>query len=739
MSCFDTALAFTEAGYHVCLIKPNDKKPIGNEWQNRRYAVDELRRRFDANPALNVGIVLGEVIDVECDSPEAEQALLRWFDGVEPQTISWQSARGKHRLFLNDARFASLGAVVKVEGVEVRLGGSKGAQSLLPPSVTDEFTREWINGPETPIADLPESVKLRVLAAAAAPRKAVRPLNREKPGDDFCSRATWEESGLTEHGWKELGTRDGVMNWQRPGKDDGVSATTGHCQSESGRDLFYIFTTNAQPFEAGKSYNKFSVYALLHHDGDFRAASKALRAKGYGKQEKQTASSLLVELTQEAELFHDSDGTAYATVPFGSDSSTYKVNGNKFKQWLGYQFYQKTGKPPGAQALCEALGVVSAKALYEGAEHVVSVRVAAYDGAIYFDLGNDRWEVVKITADGWEVVQCPKEVKFIHPKGMLPVPTPVEGGSIDELRPFVNLDESSWILFVASLVAALNPRGPYAVALFIASHGSAKSTSMRVGRLLIDPNKAPIRAAPRDIETLILAATNGAIVAIDNASSIPEWLADALCRLATGGGLGKRELYSDGDETLFDVMRPAMITAITDPSDRGDLLSRCLILRSPALTVYKAESDFYAEFESKRPAILGSLLTAVSAAIRNLPTTCVTLPRMADFFRWVSAAETGLGWEVGTFARHYTESQKTVSAIALDNPVAAAIQQLGEWSGTATELLRKITPADVPREFPRTNATLGKLLKRLVPDLRKIGIHVEQDNHTRVWNIRKSA
>jgi putative DNA primase/helicase len=61
-----------------------------------------------------------------------------------------------------------------------------------------------------------------------------------------------------------------------------VSASTGHCKGPSGRDLLYVFSTSAIPFEAEVSYSRFAAYALLNHRGEFAAATKALTNAGYG-------------------------------------------------------------------------------------------------------------------------------------------------------------------------------------------------------------------------------------------------------------------------------------------------------------------------------------------------------------------------------------------------------------------------------------------------------------------------
>ena len=94
------------------------------------------------------------------------------------------------------------------------------------------------------------------------------------PGDDYNHRAKWEDI-LT--GWSKVFTSNGVTYWRRPGKNEGVSATTGR---NDGDNLF-VFTTSTT-FESEKPYSKFAAYTHLNHAGDFSQAAKLLRKMGYG-------------------------------------------------------------------------------------------------------------------------------------------------------------------------------------------------------------------------------------------------------------------------------------------------------------------------------------------------------------------------------------------------------------------------------------------------------------------------
>jgi hypothetical protein len=98
------------------------------------------------------------------------------------------------------------------------------------------------------------------------------------PGDDYNARTTWEEL-LVPLGWSVVYRKNEATIWRRPGKAEGISATTNF----NGNDKFYVFSTSTQ-FDAETSYSKFAFYATLKHGGDFKAAANDLRNQGYGAQ-----------------------------------------------------------------------------------------------------------------------------------------------------------------------------------------------------------------------------------------------------------------------------------------------------------------------------------------------------------------------------------------------------------------------------------------------------------------------
>lgn len=254
---------------------------------------------------------------------------------------------------------------------------------------------------------------------------------------------------------------------------------------------------------------------------------------------KQSQATVLVHLafgTQGLDLFHTAGGDAYALIPRGKHRECWPIRSTAFRRWLQRLYFDQTDATPGGQALQDALGMLEGAALHRGEAHEVHVRLASHEGRIYLDLGGEEWLAVEVAAGGWKTVAEPP-VRFRRPRGMLPLPHPQPGGSLDTLRRFVNVDDADWPLYLGWLIGTLRPRGPYAILLVHGEQGSAKSTLVRVSRALVDPNEAPVRREPRNGHDLIIAARNAWIVAFDNVSRLSPELSDDLARLATGQAL----------------------------------------------------------------------------------------------------------------------------------------------------------------------------------------------------------
>jgi hypothetical protein len=472
------------------------------------------------------------------------------------------------------------------------------------------------------------------------------------------------------------------------------------------------------------------------------------------KQGRKSQATRLLELANEAVLFHTQDDEAYARIQVKGHTETWSLKSRGFHDWMSRRFYQEEGKAPNRQGIKDALDTLSGKARFDGEQRDVYTRIAAHQGAIYIDLADDNWRIVKITPEGWTIIDAEAApINFRRTRGELPLPLPERGGSLNDLMPFVNIKGmSDRSLLLAWLVASLRPGCPIPLLALYGAQGCAKSTTARVLSSIVDPGKAPLRSEPRNEQDLMIAAKNRWCLTFDNLSYISLSLSDALCRLSTGGGLATRELYSDDEEVIFDALRPLIINGIEDLTTRGDLLSRAIILYLPTInkSSRRVEDDFWKEFDHARPGILGALYDAVSMALRRTPEVRLhELPRMADFALFAMAAEPSFGVPQGTFLKSYEENRNVASTVALDDsPLTEVLTRFIEkhlkWAGNATKLLSELNlwaSEEIKRakNWPKGPNALSGKLRRLEPALRDVGIdvHAGRNNMGSCITIRR--
>lgn len=445
-----------------------------------------------------------------------------------------------------------------------------------------------------------------------------------------------------------------------------------------------------------------------------------------------TDADLLLAIAEQEVRFVRWQGRCYGTVTTEKGQRTLQVRGPTFQTWLRLRFREHQDRIPPAAAVKAAITAIEDIASL-APEQQVFLRSARDGERIYIDLGDDTGAAIEIAAGEWRIVKTP-HVRFLRGNLTQPMPVPVRESALDRLRNLLNLpDDGSFQLLVTWCVTALMPEGPYPLLVIGGEQGSAKTTTAKLVHDLVDPSRLSLRALPRSERDLYISTSNTHLLAFDNISSIDDWLSDSLCKLATGGGMATRQLFTDAGEVYFEAIKPVILNGITDIVTRSDLTDRAIILNLPAIAEEERldPGAFEARFQALRPQILGTLVDLIAKAVDRLPTLKTDrLPRMAGFARIGIAIEHVFG-PPGCFMDAYDRNRAMSSAIlAESDPIVSAITKLisdnGAWSGTATDLARTLEPRMVPPKRLNPAALAGRL-RRLAPVLRSNGVGVEFD------------
>jgi hypothetical protein len=462
---------------------------------------------------------------------------------------------------------------------------------------------------------------------------------------------------------------------------------------------------------------------------------------------KSTIVSRLIEIAMRSgELFHHGDDV-FASIEAEGHRETHELQAEGMKLWLRSEYWKAFGQNASARSITEAIETLSGIARFDGPERAVYLRVANLNGAIYLDIGDPEWRAIKITRDGWRIVKKPT-VRFQRPGMYKSLPVPVHGGRLEELRPFVNVEDEDFLLVLAFQVGSVRTGFPFPIFAPHGEQGSAKSTLCRVMKALMDPGQ--VRRPPKTTEDLMVATRNSYLLVFDNLSGVREALSDDLSAIATGAGFGTRRFYSNYEEALFEAQRPIIINGIEELGSRGDLLDRIIPITLPPIseTARETESDFWERFNAAAPRILGALCNAVAIALDRIDDIVLDSHiRMADFCEWSVAAAPGLGYSDEEVLKALLRSKTRTTDLALESssiyiPLVGLLSgKRQKFEGNASELLRALENelGDVkPRTgWPTSPRAVGDQLRRLVPDLRRKGIVAVFTKNGRKWRITR--
>ena len=745
------ALEYLGRGWAPIPVRAGSKAPSTPGWVDLCVTEETVSTYFNerVNIGIRLGLASGGLVDVDLDVPEAI-SMAGLFLPATDAIFGRPSKITSHWLYVVNSEFETQRFKDPNGTTLLELRGS-GSQTVFPSSTHSGETVSWSkNGDPSKQESASLCARVGRLAAAVLiarhwPATGSRQETALALGGGL-SRLRWNPNEIGEFiiavartvGDEEWERRFSVAEYTQRRLDRKLPAT-GWKRLET--------LLSADVVRKARTWLDSGDQAPAEDD-----AANDDRSTIQGEQK--TQAQQLLELAEQLALFHTPNNEGFATVPINGHKENWPICSSGFRNWLLFNFYQKYKKPPSTDALKNAVAILSARSQFEAPVAPVFLRVAHSGQNIFIDLCNSDWEVIQVTGSGWEVVP-ESPVCFYRSRGMAPLPRPERGGSIDELRKHINAqDDKTWKLIVAWLLGSLYPTGPYPILILQEEAGTAKSTTARLLRSLLDSSTSLVRSAPREDRDLMIAAHNSWVLNYDNLSALPYWLSDAFCRLATGGGLSTRQLYTDMDEIIFEATRPLLLNGIDDLAAREDLADRALIVSMSPISedCRRSETALQKQFEADAPRILGGLLNVLSASLSNIGTVSVDrLPRMADFAQRVVAAEDALGWPSGSFIELYKEGRANTAAEwlegdAVGKAVLDTLTDFDKWEGTATILLASLNSRvgeeiRLNQKWPKDSRALAGRVRRAAPFLRKEGVEVDftREPHSRrkLITIRK--
>ena len=470
----------------------------------------------------------------------------------------------------------------------------------------------------------------------------------------------------------------------------------------------------------------------------------------------------LLELIEkeEVEFFVDETRDPFARVKVNNHFETLPIKSRAFRLWaIGLYHKQMGGRAINSDAYQTARGLIENKCFFDGKQYVIHPRVARDNGVIWYDLCDSDWRAVRVDENGWQIVNNPP-ILFRRYPHMYPQVEPKGSCDIREIFKFINVEnEEMQLLLMVWIVSCFIKGFPHTAPIIHGQQGSAKTTASEILKAIIDPSVMKTSRLPHDTKEAVQMLAHSWLTIFDNVS--PEKfsgsMSDLFCTVVTGGGVSKRELYSDDEDIIYNLQRVIGINGIVIVANKPDLLDRSILIDLARIPQDKRRTanQVWEDFESVLPALLGGIFDTLVQAIRIKPTLKFdSLPRMADFAEWGSAIAIALGSTQEEFMKYYLNNIKQQSDNVISDSLVATLV-LGlcdrmkgeEWEGSASELLEEIgkdAEGNVDEktrrhaDFPKASNALSRTLNEMKTTLAEAGCYVWQTGTNRKkWHISK--
>lgn len=449
---------------------------------------------------------------------------------------------------------------------------------------------------------------------------------------------------------------------------------------------------------------------------------------------------ILDDVVGSLKLFRDPDGTAYARV---GPRRIMRIDSNEFGDWLRRTAYA-SGVTASQEQINLVVGIARAHA-YETVEDV-HLRVARKGNRIYVDLCDADDRILVISAEGVELIEGDSESPVVFRRSRQ-LPLSVAPGSLSDIRAMVNMDDDQFVVFMACAVKMFFPDTPSPIVNLIGEYGSAKTSTTRVLRSLIDPVTAMVAPGGEKPDDLLVRAWHNYVLTLENMSDLTK-LSDTLCGITTGMGFEVRQLFTNGDLFSIWVRRPVIVNGIDPSKYAADLISRMVEIELAKPEKRMLESEFEQRLADSAPRMFGAVVGAVVEVLKVLPEIdpheFAENVRLAEFGAIGEAMARVLGKEPGWFVERMVEAQDMAQDEAADDSITMQaleamqepVARRGRFLGTPQELLvemrqsAEVVGLNLAR-LPLTAATLSRELNQLKPALRKRGWQI--DKKSRKW------
>ena len=207
-------------------------------------------------------------------------------------------------------------------------------------------------------------------------------------------------------------------------------------------------------------------------------------------------------------------------------------------QWLKSTYYSHSGNFYNDELYKNSLSLITAHSINDKIKiEKINIRSAFVDGELFYDLCDDEYRLVKVTKDGYSIVDSDINTPIFRRKSsqvsqIIPKNSPKIKDPLEELVTLLRIQPNQKQLFKMHLVCFFLESFSMPVMIVHGEQDSAKTTITGTVKRIVDPSPENKTSFPKKADDFYISVYNRYVSNFDNISYFDQEASDNNARLS---------------------------------------------------------------------------------------------------------------------------------------------------------------------------------------------------------------
>ncbi len=364
----------------------------------------------------------------------------------------------------------------------------------------------------------------------------------------------------------------------------------------------------------------------------------------------------------------DDSGQIFAKIETGDHIEILNLNSLKAVRWLMFNHKRMTDEFYNESVYKNTLEHIKADSQFDGSPtELIYNRICQKENKIYYDLCRPDWNFVRITKEGYLILEYAKSFPvFDRVSGteqIIPDSLSKREDVLDELCKLFKIKDE--LLFKVHLIHFFFQDQETPFMFFDGEHGSVKTTITQMVKKTVDPTSINLGSFSIEKKDLQANISNKYLIAYDNVSGFDHTISDLLCRALSGDEISKRQHYTDNDLFVKSYSKKKFVfNGISPNIEFPDFNDRTIYYKTIHVSNKISKSVLWNRHDELLPHILHQIFNTIAKTFTTFDEIGAKIKpksRLGDFEQYGETISQALGYAANEFLNLYYQKRREIS------------------------------------------------------------------------------